>query len=52
MGKRISAAMLLLGVGLLWPVPLGGALVLVVGGFGMAIVTEADLADEEIDRFG
>jgi hypothetical protein len=42
-GKSISVAMLLLGVGLLWPVPLGGALFLVAGGFGLAISNEVEL---------
>ena len=42
-GKRISAAMSLLGVALLWPVPLAGALLLVAGGLGLAISSEADL---------
>ena len=42
-GKSISVAMLLLGVGLCWPVPLGGALFLVAGGFGLAISNEVEL---------
>lgn len=36
----IAAAMLLLGVALLWFVPLGGALLLVTAGLGLAISAE------------
>jgi hypothetical protein len=43
--KKISLAMLLLGVGLLWPVPLGGAVFLVAAGVGLAIVSEAELTE-------
>lgn len=38
--KTVSAAMLLLGVALLLFVPLGGALLLVTGGLGLAISSE------------
>lgn len=43
MGKKMSAAMLLLGLGLLWPVPLAGALVLVSAALGLAVSSEAEL---------
>jgi hypothetical protein len=43
MGNKISLAMLLLGAGLLWPLPLGGALLLVTAGLGFAISWEAEL---------
>jgi hypothetical protein len=39
--KNISAAMLVLGVGLLWFVPLGGALLIASGGLGLAILWDA-----------
>ncbi len=42
-GKRISIGMLVVGAALLWPVPLGGVLFLVAGGFGLAISSEAEL---------
>jgi len=35
--------LLLLGAGLLWPVPLGAVLFLVAGRFGLAISSEAEL---------
>lgn len=41
--KTTSAAMLLLGVALLFFVPLGGALLLVTGGLGLAISSEAPM---------
>ncbi|MDQ1568726.1 MAG: hypothetical protein QOF96_3606 [Actinomycetota bacterium] len=36
--KAISVAMLLIGVVLLWPVPLGGALCLATAGLGLTMV--------------
>lgn len=44
--NKISMVMLLLGVALLWPVPLGGALLLVTAAIGLAIAWEADMAGE------
>lgn len=41
--RKVSVGMLLLGVALLWPLPLGGVLFLVAGGFGLAIASEAEL---------
>jgi hypothetical protein len=41
--KKIALGTLLLGAGLLWPVPLVGVLFLVAGGFGLAIASEAEL---------
>ena len=41
--RTISAAMLILGAALLWFVPVGGALLLVSGGLGLAIWWEAPL---------
>lgn len=41
--KTISAAMLVLGAALLWFVPVGGALLLVSGGLGLAIWWESPL---------
>lgn len=43
-GRRISVAMLLPGLGLLWPVPAVGCLFLVAAAFGLAISSEAELA--------
>jgi hypothetical protein len=43
MGNKISLVLLLLGAGLLWPVPLGGALLLVTASVGLAIGWEAGL---------
>lgn len=43
MGQKISLGMLLLGAALLWPVPLGGVLLLVTAGIGLAIAWEAEL---------
>jgi hypothetical protein len=45
-GKRISIGMLLLGAGLVWPVPIGGVLFLVSGAFGLAISSEAELTQQ------
>jgi hypothetical protein len=44
MARTMSAAMLVLGVALLLFVPLGGALLLVSGGIGLAISWEAPMA--------
>jgi hypothetical protein len=35
--------MLVVGLGLLWPVPLGGVLLMVTAGFGLALVAETEL---------
>ncbi len=43
MGNKISLAVLLLGAALLWPLPVGGALLLVTAAVGLAICWEAEL---------
>jgi hypothetical protein len=44
MRTRFSLIMLGLGLVLLWPVPLGGALLLVTASVGLAIAFESDMA--------
>ncbi|HEY3241344.1 MAG TPA: hypothetical protein VGL92_17395 [Acidimicrobiia bacterium] len=44
MRTRFSLIMLVLGLVLLWPVPLGGALLLVTASIGLAIAVESDMA--------
>ena len=44
MRTRFSMVMLVLGLLLLWPVPLGGALLLVTASVGLAIAFESDMA--------
>jgi hypothetical protein len=44
MRTRFSVVMLVLGLLLLWPVPLGGALLLVTASVGLAIAVESDMA--------
>ena len=39
--KRVPVVMLLLGVALLWVVPLGGALLLATAGLGLTLLCEA-----------
>ena len=46
MARRISVALLGVGAALLWPVPLGGALVMLTGALGLAMVMEDDLMSE------
>ena len=46
MQLKVSVAMLLVGLALLWLVPLGGALLLVAAGMGLAIAWEADMAGD------
>jgi hypothetical protein len=48
--RIISAAMLILGAALLWFVPVGGALLLVSGGLGLAIWWEAPLGGRSSAR--
>jgi hypothetical protein len=43
MGSKISLVMLLLGAALLWLLPVGGALLLVMAAVGLAICWEAEL---------
>jgi hypothetical protein len=57
MQTRFSVIMLLVGMVLLWPVPLGGALMIVTASVGLAIAFESDmsparaeLAMEYVDR--
>ena len=46
MQTRFSLFMLVLGVVLLWPVPLGGALMIVAASVGLAISFESDMAPQ------
>lgn len=48
--KTMSVAALLLGAALLMFVPLGGALLLVTGGLGLAISSEAGMASSSTDH--
>jgi hypothetical protein len=48
--RTISATMLVLGAALLWFVPVGGALLLVSGGLGLAIWWEAPLGGPRSER--
>ena len=57
MQTRFSVIMLLVGMVLLWPVPLGGALMIVAASVGLAIAFESEmspargeLAMEYVDR--
>ncbi len=43
MANNISLALLVLGAALLWPLPVGGALLLVTAAVGLAICWEAQL---------
>ncbi|MGH9037207.1 MAG: hypothetical protein ACRD0O_15720 [Acidimicrobiia bacterium] len=43
MRTRFSLIMMVLGLALLWPVPLGGALLLVTASVGLAIAFESDM---------
>lgn len=45
---KVSVLLLVLGVALLWPVPLGGALLLVIAAIGLAIAWEADMAEPHL----
>ena len=40
--KSMSVAMLLIGLALLWSVPLGGALFVAAGGLGLAMTVEGE----------
>jgi hypothetical protein len=42
---RASLITLLIGVGLLWPLPLAGALLMVAAAFGLAVSWEDELSD-------
>ena len=46
MARRISVALLGVGAALIWPVPLGGALVMLTGALGLAMVMEDDLMSD------
>ena len=46
MARRISVALLGVGAALMWPMPLGGALVMLTGALGLAMVMEDDLINE------
>ena len=46
MARRISVALLGVGAALIWPVPLGGALVMLTGALGLAVAMEDQLISE------
>ena len=46
MAMRISVALLGLGAALMWPIPLGGALVMLTGALGVAMIMEEGLMNE------
>lgn len=46
MARRISVALLGVGAALIWPVPLGGALVMLTGALGLAVAMEDELINE------
>ena len=46
MARRISVALLGVGAALIWPVPLGGALVMLTGALGLAVAMEAQLISD------
>jgi hypothetical protein len=46
MARRISVVLLGVGAALLWPVPIGGALVMLTGALGLAMVMEEDLMSD------
>ena len=43
MARRISVALLGMGAALIWPVPLGGALVMLTGALGLAVAMETQM---------
>lgn len=46
MARRISVALLGVGAALIWPVPLGGALVMLTGALGLAVAMEDEMISE------
>ena len=46
MARRISVALLAVGAALIWPVPLVGALIMLIGALGLAVGMEDDLINE------
>jgi hypothetical protein len=46
MARRISVALLVVGAALIWPVPIGGALVMLTGALGLAVAMEDELISE------
>ena len=46
MARRISVALLAVGAALIWPVPLGGALVMLTGALGLAVAMEDQLISD------
>jgi hypothetical protein len=46
MARRISVALLAVGAALIWPVPLGGALVMLTGALGLAVAMEDKLMSD------
>ena len=46
MARRISVALLGVGAALIWPIPLGGALLMLTGALGLAMVMEDDLMSD------
>jgi hypothetical protein len=49
---RSALMALLLGIGLLWPLPTGGALLMVAGAFGLAISWEDGLVEARAEAHG
>ena len=47
MRTKVPMVMLLLGLAMLWPLPIGGALLLVAAGVSLAIAWEADMAGDQ-----
>ena len=48
MAMRISVALLGIGAALMWPIPLGGALVMLTGALGVAMIMEEGLMNEAL----
>ena len=48
MARRISVVLLGTGAALIWPVPLGGALLMLTGALGLAVALEGDLVNEGV----
>mgnify|MGYP003577756477 CR=1 FL=1 len=46
--ERSALTSLLLGIGFLWPLPIGGALLMVAGAIGLAISWEDGLIDARV----
>jgi hypothetical protein len=46
MARRISFGLLALGAALIWPIPLGGALLMLTGALGFAVDIEDELMSQ------